>query len=1513
MYSIYYPGFIVGGRYLIRINVFILTLCTILLCGIFIPIVSAIDPPEIEWQQTFGGNLFDEAFSVASTNDGGCILAGYTTSDIGNISGYFGNSNVWVIKLTKSGVTEWQRVYGGSGDEVANSITTTSDGGYILTGYATSFDGDVSGQHGGKDIWVVKLNSTGIIEWQQTYGGSKSDDGYCISTTPDGGYILIGDTVSSDGDVTDPHGHFDVWVLKLKSNGDIDWQQNYGGSNADSGRAIATTSDGGFIFAGNTESSDGDVSESPGFVDFWVVKLDGTGAIEWQQVVGRSGEDMVSSLATTADGGCVVIGRSFYSQSHFDVLVVKLSDTGDIEWMQFFGGSGSDLGYDIIPTYGGYILVGSTSSSDGDVTECRGADDFWVFKFDDNRYIKWQRTLGGSESDRGYSIATASDGGHFITGSTCSDDGDVTINNGESDVWVGKLISQPIVDFSAQILSGFPPLTTKFYDLSKNNPISWEWDFGDGSAIATEHEPTHTYTHPGGYTVTLVTTNEFGEYSEIKNNYITVYPPPPISYVLDVEEGEKFRGESANATIEITNEDAITHSLNIEYALRDAENKFHIIYNETRELPGDGQIILTDDLNWTIPADIEAGNFSGRLILTYLDDPGMPELITWDTNAFELVVPGKPDLDIESIRFLDDEQDEVNVVQTEQHLQANIELINKGGTPVDLVNVSLFLENNGENVLLNTRQIDSLTSGISKSFSIEFNAPGGSGVYPVTVVVDPENLIEEENEENNNIYGQIKVITYNNLDIRMTYPENGQQIRYLLINGLKAGDGVTFPIIVKLYDKENGQVIDYIDNLVISGYIDALALKSWGLDPRINTNIPVEYQKNGSEYVYYFNTYVYKSVYGQQYDVNPNALNEPLDLSFVWGEYWIHGSNIRYPKNEMNSEDLKYCIISDSEQQKGYFTIGVTTLFQFDQIEYPIYFALFEQWAVQCLSQVVFAGNNPVEAFTFVMNACEAISRADYEDLAWTILDLLLNGLIGAIECAQNVYNFLINELPNYGIQVFDAAKNIKIGILFSPATIHIYDSTGNHVGVNETGLLEDQIEGIAYSGPDTHPQVVVIVGDNLNYTIYLKGEDYGFVDFELFDLAPNDTPILWYTQIEVTPDTNARIPLAASNPDYLMFIDYDGDGVNDEIIAPDINGFYTMAEVNGQEGINGWYISDVEINLTAVNLACSSCIPSVYYSYDNLSWELYTQPLILSDEGENLVYYYSANSSENTEKIRNIEIDLDKTPPEIFMNLPPDGAIYNVNQNEVVNYSVNDAVSGISSINSTYLNGSQLETATAGNFVFTVNATDKAGNTAYSQVYYTINDSQEDPDSTIFTTVLDEGWNTFSTPIALESGKSTFEEIFSLTDQQKIEVVLGWDGTQWFIPDASTEIESLYAYFIKVEENSTVTATLVPLQSVSTLPSRQLIEGVNLIGPAPEYDIDASEFHPMLLKQALISIEYVENQMGYLIVVSPNVNQLGWAYVKGSQERDLLPFKGYWVVMENGPDTMYGFSTTPI
>lgn len=342
----------------------------------------------IQWQRCLGGLSQDDGRSIKQTADGGYVLAGHTLSVDGDVSGNNGGQDIWIVKLSSLGVIEWQKCFGGNNSDNLAFISQTTDGGYIFTGFTASNNGDVSGNHGSGDVWVVKLSSLGVIQWQKCLGGSLIENYSFIQATSDGGYILCCESKSNDGNVSGNHGGKDAWVVKLSSLGVIEWQKSIGGFLDDSGRYIQQTTDGGYVLAGYTFSDNGDVSGNHGGNDVWAVKLSALGLIQWQKCIGGSGDEYGFAIDQTTDGGYVLTGYTMSNDGDVsgnhggnDAWVVKLSAQGLIQWQKCLGGSGSEYGFAIDQTTdGGYILSGGTSSNDGDVSGNYGANDAWVVK-----------------------------------------------------------------------------------------------------------------------------------------------------------------------------------------------------------------------------------------------------------------------------------------------------------------------------------------------------------------------------------------------------------------------------------------------------------------------------------------------------------------------------------------------------------------------------------------------------------------------------------------------------------------------------------------------------------------------------------------------------------------------------------------------------------------------------------------------------------------------------------------------------------------------------------------------------------------------------------------------------------------------------------------------------------------------------------------------------------------------------------------------------------------------------
>ncbi|WPO83394.1 hypothetical protein SD427_03370 [Chryseobacterium sp. JJR-5R] len=390
--------------------------------------------PLKETRNIFGGTGSEFNNSMVSTADGGYVLAGRTQSNDGDVSGNHGIADFWIVKFSSHGSIEWKKTFGGSDNDAVGNIIQTADGGYAVTGSTQSNDGDVSGNHGTatNDIWVIKLSSTGTLQWQKTFGGTNNDYGKVIIQTSDGGYILGGETNSINGDVTGFQGNFDFWVVKISSTGVLQWQKTLGGTGTEYLYSLIQTSEGGYIMTGQASSNNGDVSGNHGAVDLWVAKISSTGTLQWQKTFGGTNSEYGQVIIQTSDGGYTIAG---YTQSNdgdvsgnhggTDYWVIKLNSAGTLQWQKAFGGTGNDAGRSMIRTAdGGYVVAGNTQSNDGDISGNHGSSDFWVLKLSSNGTLEWQKTLGGTSSDVAYAVIPG-ENGYIVSGTSTSNDGDV--------------------------------------------------------------------------------------------------------------------------------------------------------------------------------------------------------------------------------------------------------------------------------------------------------------------------------------------------------------------------------------------------------------------------------------------------------------------------------------------------------------------------------------------------------------------------------------------------------------------------------------------------------------------------------------------------------------------------------------------------------------------------------------------------------------------------------------------------------------------------------------------------------------------------------------------------------------------------------------------------------------------------------------------------------------------------------------------------------------------------------
>jgi gliding motility-associated-like protein len=350
--------------------------------------------PPLQWAKHYGGGQVDIAFVIKTTTDGGTIVGGYTDSKDGDVSPQPNRDywDLWILKLDKCGNIQWERSFGGTGYESARDLAQTSDGGYIVLGETNSTDGGVVAGYGGtKDIWLLKLSPTGALQWQKRYGGTGLDVGNHIEITSDGSYLVAASSSSNDGDIRGNHGtggYTDGVLMKISAAGVLQWSRCYGGSKNEELFDFRIINNIVFL-AGFTNSVDGDIPPDQKNYDVWLLAVDGSGNKVFSKIYGGSQNDVAYCMAQGTDGSLT--------------------------------------------------LAGYTTSNDGDVNGAKGSQDYWVLNVDQKGKLNWQRVLGGTEAEYARTIITDKDSNYIVGGVSYSNNGDVNDSHGEADFWTVKL------------------------------------------------------------------------------------------------------------------------------------------------------------------------------------------------------------------------------------------------------------------------------------------------------------------------------------------------------------------------------------------------------------------------------------------------------------------------------------------------------------------------------------------------------------------------------------------------------------------------------------------------------------------------------------------------------------------------------------------------------------------------------------------------------------------------------------------------------------------------------------------------------------------------------------------------------------------------------------------------------------------------------------------------------------------------------------------------------------------
>jgi hypothetical protein len=340
---------------------------------------------EPEWERLFGGPYLEEGCSVQQTADGGYVIAGGTRS-FGA-----GSSDVYVLKTDSSGNLEWESVFGGAESDIGYSVQQTADGGYVIVGHTSSFN-----PYPFQDVYLLKTDSSGSLEWDRVFGGQRDDRAEEVQQTTDGGYVIVGDSRDS------------VYLLKTGSSGNLEWEHWYGGDGDEWGHSVRQTADGGYIVAGDTRSF------GSGWSDVYLIKTDPSGNVQWQKAFGAADNEVGFSVRQTSDGGYVISGLTeSVTPDEANVYLLKTDSSGNLEWERVFSGLGEAYGLSVQQTAdGGYVVAGRMLASGPENW------DGYLIKTDSSGNMEWQQTFGGPSIDWLRSVQQTADDGYILVGYT---------------------------------------------------------------------------------------------------------------------------------------------------------------------------------------------------------------------------------------------------------------------------------------------------------------------------------------------------------------------------------------------------------------------------------------------------------------------------------------------------------------------------------------------------------------------------------------------------------------------------------------------------------------------------------------------------------------------------------------------------------------------------------------------------------------------------------------------------------------------------------------------------------------------------------------------------------------------------------------------------------------------------------------------------------------------------------------------------------------------------------------
>jgi uncharacterized repeat protein (TIGR01451 family) len=420
----------------------------------------------LQWRKIFGGTGTDLPVNYYYNIDGSLMILATTTSNNGNVSSNHGLHDIWVLKLDNAGTLVWQKCYGGSNDENAGNIIKASDGNFVVSGTTYSSNGDLTANAGNQDAWIFKIDNFGVIQWQKNLGGSNQEGSNNIKVieASDASIYLLTETASNNGDVSGNHGGNDLWLVKLSAGGVVQWQKCLGGGGSyEYSVEVKETATGDIYVLGNTNSA---FPSFHGYTDFYVSRVSSLGAMLWEKCFGGTLDDIpLQIVSIQSDDSFILSG--YVNNGGGDVVgyqgnavgssswIVKISGIGDIQWQNvlnhsMMNGHAQDgqwgTGGVMQTSDNGYFITAFTESGNGKtnfhtptVFDSSHAD-VWIVKLSSSGTVDWERCFGGYRGELSRGLAVELGNNDFIiTACANSNNGDININYGEWDTWLIRL------------------------------------------------------------------------------------------------------------------------------------------------------------------------------------------------------------------------------------------------------------------------------------------------------------------------------------------------------------------------------------------------------------------------------------------------------------------------------------------------------------------------------------------------------------------------------------------------------------------------------------------------------------------------------------------------------------------------------------------------------------------------------------------------------------------------------------------------------------------------------------------------------------------------------------------------------------------------------------------------------------------------------------------------------------------------------------------------------------------